>query len=169
MFPSPHQWNKLTLCSCTASPRVEKLWFRCCFASRHSKHTSCLSCQQKTLSFLLWRAQRLSAPSEHLSLFSFTRDSHRFFSVRLVKGSSWCEEIALQIGHSLDGLVLQNCCTQALQMLWVQVRMTGSLKMSQHTGQWRSASIFDAIVFFPVKSWDKLQKQLFRASNPLYI
>ena len=70
--------------------------------------------------------------------FSPLRSSHRFFKAKL--GGLSCGEFVLQIGHSLFCFTVHHCCRQALQKLWLQDRITGCLKMSQHTGQLSSSS-----------------------------
>ena len=139
---------KLTLRSTAASAMGLNWWFLWSFESRHTRHTSCWSSWQNSLSLSPWRLQ--SAPLWPLSCKNV---SHRFFNARLVGGSSF-DDLLLQTGHSLDILVFQNCCRQSLQTLWLHERTTGSLKMSQHTGQEKSSSEkgFDAIVLLPVDS-----------------
>lgn len=50
------------------------------------------------------------------------------------------EHFLLQTGHAFWRRDFQNFSKQSLQRLWLQVKRTGSLKISQHTGQLRSSS-----------------------------
>lgn len=104
-----------------------------------------LSCRQKSLSFSPWRGHvspgsqySSSAVSSRPSL-SWIKDSHRFFRVRLGTGSSrlW----VLHRGQSrFRPLWVQYFFRQDAQKLWLHLRTTGSLKISQHMGQERSTS-----------------------------
>lgn len=70
--------------------------------------------------------------------FSFQKASHRFFTDGLLGGSNF-EDLLLQTGHSWDPHSFQNPRRQVLQKLWQHDMATGSLKMSQHTGQEKSS------------------------------
>lgn len=101
-----------------------------------------LSCRQKSLSFSPWRGHtspgsQYSSPAA--SSPSWIKDSHRFLRVRLGTGSSrlW----VLHRGQSrLRPRWVQYFCRQSAQKLWLHLRTTGSLKISQHMGQERSTS-----------------------------
>lgn len=129
-----------TLNSHTTSPMGWHLCLLCILASRHTKHTGSWSSMQNSLSFSPCRLHSSTEPSEASApgYLSFERVSQRFFKMRLVT-SSFSVDIFLQIGHCLHPFVSQYCSRQALQKLWVQVRMTGLLKISQQTGQLRSS------------------------------
>ena len=141
---NPLKPHELTVRSDIASSTGWNLWLVCCFESRHTTHTGCLSSRQKSLSFSLCRMQSTSDPAEALWLFSCKKFSHRFFKTTFERGCSR-DDLLLQTGHSLDPLVSQYCCRQALQKLWLHDRRTGSLKMSVHTGQDISSCSFEAI------------------------
>ncbi len=104
------------------------VWLTCFSESLHTKHTGCLSSRQKSLSFSLCKLQISSDPDECLSFLSFISESHRFFNARLRGGYSF-EDLLLQTGHSWVFLVFQNCWRHSLQILWLQDRITGSLKI----------------------------------------
>ncbi len=120
------------------------VWLTCFSESLHTKHTGCLSSRQKSLSFSLCKLQISSDPDERLSFLSFISESHKFFNARLRGGSS-LEDLLLQTGHSWVFLVFQNCWRHSLQILWLQDRITGFLKISQHTGQESSSTDFESI------------------------
>ncbi len=122
------------------------VWLTCFSESLHTKHTGCLSSRQKSLSFSLCKLQISSDPDERLSFLSFISESHRFFNTRLRGGSS-LDDLLLQTGHSWVFLVFQNCWRHSLQILWLQDRRTGFLKISQHTGQESSSIDFESISF----------------------
>lgn len=76
-------------------------------------------------------------------LRSLRKVSATFFSVRLTVGSVR-EHFLLQMGHSrLAFFLFQNCCRQSRQKLWLHFSTTGSLKISQQTGQDSSCSSTD--------------------------
>ncbi len=110
------------------------VWLMCFSESLHTKHAGCLSSRQKSLSFSLCKLQISSDPDERLSFLSFRNDSHKFCNARLNGGFSF-EDLLLQTGHSWVFLVLQNCWRHSLQTLWLHDKITGVLKISQHTGQ----------------------------------
>ncbi len=110
------------------------LWFSCCSEVKHTKHAGSLSSRQKSLSFSLCKLQISSDPDERLSFLSFRNDSHKFCNARFNGGQSF-EDLLLQTGHSWVFLVLQNCWRHSLQTLWLHDKITGVLKISQHTGQ----------------------------------
>ncbi len=122
------------------------VWLTCFSESLHTKHTGCLSSRQKSLSFSLCKLQISSDPDERLSFLSFISESHKFFNTRLRGGSS-LDDLLLQTGHSCVSLVFQNCWRHSLQKLWLQDRITGSLKISQHTGQESSSIDVESISF----------------------
>ncbi len=82
----------------------------------------------------LCKLQISSDPDERLSFLSFRNDSHKFCNARFNGGHS-LEDLLLQTGHSWVFLVLQNCWRHSLQKLWLHDKITGVLKISQHTGQ----------------------------------
>ncbi len=130
------------------------VWLTCFSESLHTKHTGCLSSRQKSLSFSLCKLQISSDPDERLSFLSFISESHKFFNARLHRGCSFVD-IVLQTGHSWVFLVFQNSWRHSLQILWLQDRIIGSLKISQHTGQESSSTDFESIL--SSKSWNNLQ------------
>lgn len=84
-----------------------------------------------------------SRPDSHPSTSaSSTHDWHRFFRVRLGTGSS--VERLRHRGHSRLPPRLQYSRRQAAQKLWLHLRTTGSLKISQQMGQDRSTSESDS-------------------------
>lgn len=100
-------------------------------------HTGSLSTRQKSLKLSPCRLHR---PCRDLSeLFPCRTASHRFFNAKF-RGKSPFGDFRLHTGHSLDFLTSQNLFRQSLQMLWLHCCITGSLKISQQTGQVRSSS-----------------------------
>ncbi len=141
------KWKRFsdhTLWDESTSLMVLNVWLTCFSESLHTKHTGCLSSRQKSLSFSLCKLQISSDPDERLSFLSFISESHRFFNARLHRGSCFVD-LLLQTGHSWVFLVFQNCWRHSLQKLWLQDRRTGSLKISQHTGQESSSIDFESI------------------------
>ncbi len=134
----------LTLYDETASVMGLNVWLLCVCESLHTTHTGCLSSRQKSLSVSLCKLQISSDPDERLSFLSFRSDSHKSFNTRLHGGSS-LGDLLLQIGHSWVSLILQNCWRHSLQTLWLHERTTGSLKISQHTGQEKYSSESESI------------------------
>ncbi len=128
----------------TISPMGLNVWLSCFCESLHTKHTGCLSSRQKSLSFLLCKLQISSDSDECLSFLSFRSRSHKFFNTRLHRGPLFVH-LLLQTGHSWVSLILQNCWRHSLQALCPHDKTSGSLKISLHTGQEKSASEIESI------------------------
>lgn len=126
----------LTLWSRAASSMGQKSCCLCFFDVWQTTHTGSLSSWQKSLKL---SPCRLQSPFGGPTLFPFRTASHRFFNARF-RGSSPLDDFRLHTGHSRDFLTSQHVCRQPLQMLWLHSCMTGSLKISQQTGQVRSSS-----------------------------
>lgn len=121
-----------------------KLCFLCFFASLQITQMSCLSSWQKSLSFSLCRLQSSLDPAAALWLLSRLKVSDRFLSARL-RGGWVIGNISLQTGHVWSLLCLHHSWRQYLQKLWPHNKTTGSLNMSQHTGQVQSTSDDDTL------------------------
>lgn len=111
----------------------------------HTKQTGCLSSRQKSLRCSLCRLQTSSDPDEEIWLLFFVNDSHAFFKTRL-QGGSFLEDLLLQTGHPWVFLVFQKFWRHSLQTLWPHDRITGKMKISQHTGQVRSSTDSKSII-----------------------
>lgn len=155
----------LTFWSCTTSSIGQRSWFLCFFDVWQTKQTGCLSFRQKSFSFSWCRLQN-SDESETFWFLFLRKTSHKFFSTRLHGGSD-LEDLLLQTGQSWNALVVQNFTRQFLHKLWLQDNKTGSLKISQHTGQERSSSEkigLEAILLFkfllPLLNAIKKHKQI---------
>lgn len=128
-----------TLQLVTASSMEQKLWSVCFLEVWHTTHTGFLSSRQKRLNISLCRLQIISDTGDGVWFLSCKKVWHRFLKAKLM-GSWFRADLFLQTGHSLDSLVSQYCSRHTLHTLWLHCRRTGSLKMSKHTGQEKSAS-----------------------------
>ena len=75
------------------------------------------------------------------------KESASSFSVKFTCKKCF-EDLLLQMGQFLFSACSQNCCRQLEQKLWLQLRDTGSLKVSEHTWQFRKllrTELFSAI------------------------
>ena len=129
----------VTLFSSAASWTGSISCFPCFLEVWQTRQTGIWSSKQKSLSFSLCRLQSTSDPALALWLLSFKNVSQVFLRDRL-QGGLLLEDLLLQSGHSWDPFWSQYCCRQTLQKLWLQLRTTGSLKISVHTVQERSSS-----------------------------
>lgn len=125
-----------TLWFCTTSS--SGLWL-CCLVSCHTKQTGCLSSSSSVFPCRLQSTELILLVDFWLSICDCEKASHRLFRERL-GGYQSLEHFLLQTGHSQDSLCFQFPRRQVLQKLWPHDTRTGSLKMSQHTGQERSSS-----------------------------
>lgn len=142
----------ITLRSFAASSKGHTLWPWCFFEVWQTQQRTSSSYWQKSLSPSPWEAQRASGLDVPLTVSdrapagtfcSCTMASHTFFKARLTVGSVR-EHFLLQTGHSrLADFLFQNCWRQRRQKLWLHLRTTGSLKISQQTGQESSSSKAD--------------------------
>lgn len=132
-----------TLQSFAASSMAMQSWPLCFLESWHTEQIACSSFRQKSMSFSQCRRQNTSDPAEALWFLSCQTASHRFFRQEVFRdrllGGSYFEDLLLQTGHSWDPLSFQNSCRRVWQKLWQNDMATGSLKMSQHTGQEKSS------------------------------
>lgn len=123
----------------------QKLCSLCFLEVWQTTHTGSLSSRQNSLKL---SPCRLHKPCRNLpELFTCRTASQRFFNAKF-RGRSPLGDLRLHTGHSRDFLTSQYLFRQYLQMLWLHCCMTGSLKISQQTGQVRSSSgkeRFDAI------------------------
>ena len=146
----------LTLWASAASLTGTQLCFLCFSESRQIRQTSCWSSWQKSFSFSLCRLQSSSDAESALWLLSCLKASDRFLSARL-RGGSPMGKISLQTGHVCCVLFLHHSWRQDLQKLWPHSKRTGSLKISQHTGQVHSTSDGDALaailLIYPAAIW----------------
>lgn len=145
---------KLTLWSTAASAMGLNWWFLCSFESRHTRHTSCWSSWQNSLSLSPWRLQ--SAPLWPLSCKNV---SHRFLNARLVGGSS------------LDDLLLR---LDILWILWFPSTAADRLYrscdyMTEQLGPWRCQCTQDKI--YPPLASKPFSKSKYKsgASFPLVV
>ena len=152
----------LTLWASAASLTGIKLCFLCFCESRQIRQTSCWSSWQKSFSFSLCRLQM--SLEFALWLLSCLNASDRFLSARL-RGGSPIGKISLQTGHEWSLLCLHHSWRQDLQKLWPQNNTTGSLKISQHTGQVHSTSDSDAFAAIPLISPEAVESFLSRTNN----
>ena len=120
-------WQRLTLMPEAISPMGLKLWFWCVSKSLHTTHTGSLSSRQYSSSFRLCWLQ-----SSARLFSSWTKDSHRFFRIRLRRGGF--------DKHSFVPLTSQNLVKQSLHTLCEHVKITGFVKMCWHTGQLKSSA-----------------------------
>ena len=147
----------LTLWASAASLTGTQLCFLCFCESRQIRQMSCWSSWQKSLSFSPCRLQSSSDAESALWLLSCLKASDRFLSARL-RGGSPIGKISLQTGHVCCVLFLHQSRRQDLQKLWPHSKRTGSVKISQHTGQVHSTSddddaLADILLIYPVAVW----------------
>lgn len=121
-----------------------QLCFLCFCASLQITQMSCWSSWQKSFSFSLWTLQWSRGLEVVLLFFSCLKVSERFLRARLGGGLA-IGNISLHTGHVWCLLCLHHSWRQCLQKLWPHSKRTGSLNISQHTGQVQSASDCDTL------------------------
>ncbi|KAG7260881.1 hypothetical protein CRUP_000760 [Coryphaenoides rupestris] len=105
----------------------------------HTTQMGSLSTRQKSFNLSAWSSQfSLSSSASffalRLSLLASCTLSQRFLRARLV------------VGPALDVLFLHTGHPRVPEKLWLQDSSTGSVKMSQHTGHWRSSTGRDMLL-----------------------
>lgn len=146
----------ITLRSFAASSKGHTLWPWCFLDVWQTQQRTSSSDWQNNLRPSPWVAHRASgldtplpeykpALADAFPFCSCAMASHTFFRARLMVGSVR-EHFLLHTGHSLlAAFLFQKPWRQRRQKLWLHFRTTGSVKISQQTGQESSSSIGDCV------------------------
>lgn len=127
-----------TLQSAAASSVGEQSWPLCILEVWHTTQMGSWSVKQKSFSFSPCFQHKLLDPDALLWPFPCWKASHRFLRARLERGL-FLDALLLQTGQLQETALSQKRSKQRLQKLWLHGKRTGSLKISQHTGQERSS------------------------------